>query len=92
MIKVVAYAGSASLGMQSDRNAKVVQRADATKQRVLPNYDFLVYLVNATPDMSRFMSYNVIKEDQVKEIIKIAESDVIIFNKLKAFAGSSGSV
>lgn len=92
MIKVVAYAGSASLGMQSDRNAKVVQRADATKQRVLPKYDFPVNLVNATPGVSWFMKYEVIKEDQVKEIIKIVESDVVVFNRPKAFVGSSGSV
>lgn len=92
MIKFFIYAGIALLGMQSAKNVKVIQPTDPAKQRVLPKYDFLVYLVNATPDMSRFMSYNVIKEDQVKEIIKIAESDVIIFNKLKAFAGSSGSV
>ena len=78
--------------MQSARNAKVVQTADPAKQRVLPKYYFPVNLVNATPAVSRFMSYEVIKEDQVKEIIQIVESDVVVFNRPKAFLGSSGSV
>ena len=78
--------------MQSDRNAKVVQPTDPAKQRVLPKYDFPVNLVNATPGVSRFMSYEVIKEDQVKEVIKIVESDIVVFNRPKEFVGSSSSV
>ena len=92
MIKFFIYAGIVSLGMQSDRNAKVVQPTVPAKQRVLPKYDFPVNLVNATPGVSWFMKYEVIKEDQVKEIIKIVESDVVVFNRPKAFVGSSGSV
>ena len=78
--------------MQSARNAKVVQPTDPAKRRVLPNYYFPVNIVNATPGVSRFMSYEVIKEDQVKEIIKIVESGVVVFNRPKAFVGSSGSM
>ena len=78
--------------MQSAKNVKVIQPTDPAKQRVLPKYDFLVNLVNATPGVSWFMKYEVIKEDQVKETIKIVESDVVVFNRPKAFVGSSGSV
>ena len=92
MIKFFIYAGIVSLGMQSDRNANVVQPTDPAKQRVLPKYDFPVNLLNATPGVSQFMSYEVINEDQVKEIIKIVESDIVVFNRPKAFVGSSSSV
>ena len=92
MIKFFIYAGIALLGMQSAKNVKVIQPTDPAKQRVLPKYDFPVNLVNATPGVSWFMKYEVIKEDQVKEIIKIVESDVVVFNRPKAFVGSSGSV
>ena len=40
-------------GVQSARNSKVIQPSDASKQRVLPKFDFPNRLVNATPEVNR---------------------------------------
>lgn len=79
-------------GMQSARNLRIIQPTNESKQRTLPKYDFPLNLVNATPGVSRFMTYGLMKDGNGKDVIKIEDSDVIVFNRPKAFVGSSGSV
>ena len=77
--------------MQSARNIRIYQPSDPTKQRVLPKYDFPERLVNATSGVNRIMSFE-IETIEMKDHLKMTDSDLLVFNRPKHFIGSNGSV
>ena len=76
--------------MQSARNQRLYQSMDVEKQRVLPKYDFPERLVNATPSVSRFLWYEMQPDKDDNRHLKLADSEVVVFNRPKHFIGSSG--
>ena len=75
-------------GVKSARNLKVIQPADASKQRTLPRYDFPNRMVNVTPGVNRIMKLKV-QDVEGKEKIKIEQDNTMVFNRPKYFVGSS---
>ena len=77
--------------MQSERNVHIIQSCDTNKQRVLLKYNFPEQLINTTPGVNRIMKYE-IEEQGRNPDLKMTDSDVVVFNRLKHFVGSNGSV